>query len=162
VVTDNGDDRFRVTTRNGRVTVVMLPIKAGQRQQTIVDDMPFFQLKRAKDQNATAISFVMGGPFLYLSDRAIYCNIPGPVRFESIVGNSGLNYSWAVTRDSLYMLTARPPTRIDKAGFEASGLTDPYDYLYGQKPTEHPFEHSVLAEIRRGKMIAKKLKPTDV
>jgi hypothetical protein len=29
VVKDNGDDRFRVTTRNGRVTVVMLPIKAG-------------------------------------------------------------------------------------------------------------------------------------
>ena len=83
----------------------MLPLLAGQRPVRIVEDMGFMNLCQSKAQNATFITFNMGGGFLYLSDRAVLCREPGPFRFHSKVGNSALNYSWAETKDSLYMLT---------------------------------------------------------
>lgn len=88
--------------------------------------------------------------------------MPGPIRFRSIVGNNELNYSWVETNDALYLLTEHPPVRIDKAGFVASGLTDPYEYLYSQKPASVPFRTSTIAQIRGAKVTAKKLKATDV
>ena len=80
-----------------------------------------------------------------------------PIRFQSIVGNNELNYSWVETNDSLYMLTEYPPVRIDKAGFVASNIIDPYEYLYSQKPAQFPFKTQTIAQIRGNKVTAKKL-----
>lgn len=122
------------------MTVDMLPIKAGQQEHRIVDNLAFFTLVKAPRSNACIIIFNLGNSFLYLSDRALMCHVPGPIRFRSIVGNNELNYSWVETNDALFLLTEYPPVRIDKAGFAASGLKDPYEYLYSQKPTQFPLK----------------------
>lgn len=60
------------------------------------------------------------------------------------------------------MLTEHPPVRIDKAGFVASNLDDPYEYLYLRRPARFPFSAETIAQIRNNKVVAKKLKATDV